>query len=1512
MKSKLTKLISMLLVIASLLSVFAVFSFAAEGAEGEEEQKSSVELLLNRTFDEGWPVSNGVSNLQKVQSIDVDYEELADATYNYFTRLKITDGTSNSSKDGHIEFNFGSSPKSGGAVVEFDITTDAYFSIVNNKGACTQLGYGLTTSDSKTRTYVSIYGIKDNKLVIFNGNSVSVDEETGETTLGAGSVEVASLAGQWVHVAMVYQFEQNIAKCSACNHIYEFENQGAPCPNEVLKKAADEEAGTEAEYGPCGNTSKQMIIRCRTYFGNTDIFDAKNAINIDNVAGFNADASAEATYYRDSYIVSEKTGTAATFYNMRFGFVSVAAEHVGMSYNIDNLLIYRDLSPEDAEGNRVDMDVVEGIDDVATYGYGSKVNETATKTITILGGGEGKNYIGEGIIMKIGSDYMLNRNNREPIFVNKDTGKPYGAPVKRDGIVYVPFEPFLSATGYPVYPHEDGISYDISTAAGSSTLTLNRDVAIINGKRVELTAAPMLVKDPDDETNTYPVIAMNDVEKFFQGYYITYDDMGMIIFSEGKNVISRKTDLKQMLSLMKSFIYDYSGAGDLTDEELGELYDKIETNTKGFDHPYLLADQEQFDTMNKIYEGEITGQDMYREWLKNFVEKCDANFNKFAQLPAEREDAKKIRETDEYGFIGNLMARPANESYTKYAYETNPGKYKLLAYEITNPFSGIKEGMFFSDIWRTASKKDAVNLSDEEKAYQNIWKVANNGNVTYPFYKYAAAPDENGYYYPSVLHQNDTNGKHYNDGYDYAGGRNSYAVEYADHIRNFALAYQITRDDKYAIMAYDIMVSLCDNNNWHNWSHKHHLSVGELLSSLAPAYDWMYDKWDELEHDRDAQYSLDYLTQQMYRKSLYYSYDISRYARTSDVWTRDASGYVNGIGKGIWNWSECDINWNCVCNCGIVLGAMALVGEDTKEGRNSTGIIDYTENEEHDDGANRVLWCMGNNLWNIAQYGLVQYAPDGSYIEAVGYWGFATNYFAQMLYALEPCFGDDMGFYESPGVEKTFYFAAQGECTTVKNNKLDVSYQAWGYHDGSSGAVNTDSFFYAADVFDDPALAAIRLQQIKSKGVSWRDIVAYKPEYADLTIEDAPLPLDWEFQACDGIVARSSWEDFSLFAGLMGGKNHWGQHGHMDSGAFTYANEGYYWIPDIGSDEYNIYEYFGWNGIRERYYRMSTEGHNLVTITSLYENLPYGQTSDGDTWIEKWESFGSDGMYAILDNAGAYGSAVYWANRGMMLTNSRKTMVIQDEISFNGMTECAWIAHTQAQSVYLSDDKKTAFFYQQVGGENKYLRLSLISPENQNLKFEIMTCGIKPDGSDFLLKDMKVAGWSESMGQLPERSREGLRRVVIKSGSTMKFNVAVVFEMVEGLDSGEPVEYDYTLLNKWKPQAEFTGGSGSSSESDKETAVTAKMTDIRTYGNQATQFIENNFAFDKRIVDFFKLLARVNAAVNTYRPETFANIPAIQEAYLAYLKNIQLFNAFRDDVNKYAASSSALGARIVK
>ena len=1375
------KILSLILMAALLLSVFSVFSFAA--AEGEEEESdSTLQVILNRTFDEGWEINNGINYQPKSQEIDIDSEQNADYSYNHFVRYTCT-VASGADTDGCLEFHFGDNRYSGGGVIEYDMKCDELTSLL-------YVGYYLSSGSAAIRHYVPMYTIKEN---ILYGN------------FGTGDFKMGTLTNRWLHVAMVYQFDQNNLLCRGCNTYY-YKSESTPnCGN-----------------AECEGKVQSARLACRIYFGHKDVFDWRSAENI-NGQGNTADY-ANKTYYRDS-LLTMNSDNIATLASFRLGFRAVEEKCLNQSFCVDNFLAYYDSDPRDEYGNPKPMEIIDDISDVEKYGYGTEVNENKAKTYPLKTYDGSGDAISAGMIMKTGSNYMLSKNVKRAIYVNSDTGAVYGAPRKIDGVVYLPFEAILESTGYPVLVHDDGISYDISTAAGSSTLTLGRDSAVVNGERVALKAAPVMIADPNNPENTYPVIAMDDVEKFFPGYYVSYDDMGFIAITTKENALTRENDLAYMLTLMKKFIFD-----DPTEEE---LYEKVKANTNDFDHPYLIADDEKFEFMNDIYEGRAEDE-TYKSWLDSAVKKAD----------------------ELYKFYTTLPKNPANETYKSYAYLKEDGlKYKHLAFEITNPFYGIKDG----EVWTDS-----------------------------PLYDYCGPADEDGNYWGK-------RGDEYNDGYDWAGSRLDHNEAYSEQVLALALAYRITKDEKYANLAYDMVISLCDAQNWHNWGHKHFLNCAGMLGNLGLAYDWLYDIWSELQLERGSSYRLKHITYQMYRKAIYYGYDVTRYSKTSDVWTKDAYGATS-----TWNWSRSEINWNAVCASGLVIGSLAIVGESDNMN------LEYYTDEDRTD---RVKWCMKNNYWNLVNYGLSQYAPDGSYIEGPGYWAYATNNLAKMIWAITTAVGDDMGLYETWGLDKTFYFAAQVEYQVAPERGTNTSgYATWAYHDDGGGAQDTNLFLFASDMLGDNGLAAIRIHQLTAdipKEVSWYDILGYKAEYKELTLENANLVYDWKLEGCDGAIARSTWDGYGVVVGVMGGSNGFGNHAHMDSGAFTYVNDGFEWFPDLGMDWYNIYDYFG-TGVRQFYYRLGTEGHNLVTITSQPAKIPYGQLLEGGGKLADFHSE-EKGMYAVIDNAGAYGSIASYARRGMLLTNSRETVVIQDEIAFLGVESCVWLAHTRA-NIRLSDDKKTAFLTMVVDGKTEYLRVTLYS-DNTRLKFETMTCGIGKD--DFIFAGTHRWGWSEEMGGIEERGRDLYTRLVVRAENTLVFNCAVVIESVDSVETTAPVKYEYTKISNWaiSDGGEFDKPADDGGK-DNNLISSAKMTDIKTYATQAEKLIESGFAFTTRSADFFRHLARVTVAVNTYRPETFKNIEQIYNAYLSYLENLELYNGYKSDINDAAYVSRTVGSML--
>ncbi len=1067
--------------------------------------------------------------------------------------------------------------------------------------------------------------------------------------------------------------------------------------------------------------------------------------------------------------------------------------------------------------------------------------------------------VNSGLIMKVGSNYMLNKNSKAAIY-NQD-GFIYGSPVKHEGVVYVAIKPiatvFLGGNyGFASANYPSG-SYSVSAAGVTSVITLGSTDAIVGGSRVTLSNEPFLAKGEDCDKE-YTVISIDDVHKIFPSLYVTYDDMGLIGISTAENIFNRETDLADMVSLMKRFIYSIPAEDD--------FYNQLKENTDNFDHPYLIADEEKFTYLNNVYkeakalEEKDPGKlgETIEKWLLYWADYSERLFERFTTLPDE----------------------PANPTYETKVNELLPTKYEHLVVEITNPFSGIKEGELYTDKWK----------NDE------------NGNKV-PAFEYAYQ-DSDGYYWPSKLH-GDKNGQHYNDGYDWAGSRNSNGVSYAQYILDLALGFRITGERKYAELAYDIMLSLCDDTNWHNWSHKHFLSTGEMLYRLGLAYDWLYDVWSEIQNERSSEFNLNYITQKIYRKGIYYAYDISRYRITTDVWTRDATSYVNGKGTNIWNWSKCTINWNCVCNSGIVIGSMAIVGE-SGEG------IDYTAGRDPSDKTNRVKWIMRENLSSVANYGLNQYAPDGSYIESPSYWSYATNYFSGLMWAVDTAVGDDLGFFETGGIDGTYYFAMHSEYQSTESGS-SKGYIYWRYHDCGSGSQDTSMFLFAADMLNDPALAGTRLKHLKDgRGVTWSDILGYKPEYDELDLENLDLETDRIFESCEGVAARSDWESGALFVGLMGNKNNATDHGHVDSGSFIYANKNYSWFFDLGSDQYNAKDYLGhsYGAPRYNYYRNNAEGHNVVCLTSQQDTPGYinGQhycfskdiEIDGVKYYKcncycggKLEKVVSeeDGMYAILDNAGAYGEFVNYARRGVLLTNSRQTTVIQDEISFKGVQSAVWIGHTSAR-ISIEGSGRVAFLSTYLNGSKVTLRAAMIS-DNPNLRFQKIKAGI--DEESFLLSHTNRPNYSTDRGGEPENSRAGYERLIIRAENVTEFNCAVVLEIVGRNREDSPLDYEYTEMANW------TVSSRDYNYEDTlvlPTDYTEYINLLKTNGNLSLRYYEEEGAlFGKRHSEFFKTLVNSRRATRQLPTAMYKEAGELNEPYNKYLRCSAIYSAVIEDLN---------------
>ena len=837
------------------------------------------------------------------------------------------------------------------------------------------------------------------------------------------------------------------------------------------------------------------------------------------------------------------------------------------------------------------------------------------------------------------------------------------------------------------------------------------------------------------------------------------------------------------------------------------------------------------------------------------------------------------------GVSDNLISRDENldellSIMKKFVFDTSTEKDEDAAYTATGEsvYEAVKANTNFEHPYIFADQAtfdsikatyDAADGNANVKAYvakviaeadayykEVVADQADDGTITFVAGKEPVNVYQDGKYPDYALNPNDTTIADSDDGYN-PNSKALYEIEaITENLVNLAFAYQMTGDAKYVYLAYAVSVAL---GEWVHWAPGYFINCANAASDFAVSYDWLYNAYVELLGEESVQT----LAAIIYNQALVHGYnsvigEFCKFPRTA--------GYGD-------SWNTRTDSWNAVCASGIIIASMA--------------IMEYT-GEGALDCADEVSYLVGNCMINLADYGLDQYAPDGSYIESTTYWANGTNAFMKLIMALQSASGDDFGFKDTWGIDKTFYFACY-----IENSDGD----AWNYHeDGVDSIINgdvlgvdTQMFNFAAQLLGDADLAAIRQAQIaKGKEATIFDILFYP---VDGVAEAPELELDYYMEGIDAFVSRDSWENGALYVGIMGGLNAYSPYGdgkgdekfgQIDSGNFILEKYGISWITDLGSDCYSLDSYFGAN--RYRYYRNSGEGNNVVLLTSAPGAVPYGQveTGNGDMY-ETYIDPDGKGSYAIINNSNVYGTYSQAAYRGMLVTNDRKTVVIQDEVALSAAGDLAWVAHTEA--TVLSAEGKVAYLTAKAeDGTNLYIRASLVTTLS-SLAFEEV--GFEEN----ILKGAYV-------NTTENRSLKDVSKLVVKATNALTVQFAVVFEEIDYIGGGEPeVGYKWIDLNNWKTEA-FAPAEDETEGNRRGIAV---KSDITTKTTKASVYMDDGIAFTDSLDEFYTLLADVKYVLKAFYirdEDSFsASEEALLESYEEYLDYESRYNTFAGLVN---------------
>lgn len=504
--------------------------------------------------------------------------------------------------------------------------------------------------------------------------------------------------------------------------------------------------------------------------------------------------------------------------------------------------------------------------------------------------------------------------------------------------------------------------------------------------------------------------------------------------------------------------------------------------------------------------------------------------------------------------------------------------------------------------------------------------------------------------------------------------------------------------------------------NFKNWDEGQHLDVVECSYAFALAYDWLYHDWSEQQRD--------VIKTALMEKGMQVSMD----------------GY-HGIGDS--GWTKLESNWTMVCNGANIVCALALMDEEPEF---CAAFMEY---------ALRSL-----------EYSVLRLEPEGAWDEGMGYWAYSIRYYVPAIDAMDSVLGTNFGYYDNiQGAGDTGAF--QPYMTGPTGN--------FNYHDAGEGIENASELFWFASRENQPGLNEYRMNLLNSNFENYfqaYDMIWYDPS---LDGNDEELPLDKYYTGLvQTALLRSAWNDnAALWGGLHAGPNNVG-HTNLDVGTFVLDALGQRWAVDLGMEDYARSGYFDMSGGRFVYYRTRGEGQNTVIVNP-------GEVFDQDLAAEgqlvKFESKPRGG-YAVIDISSTKTADIEQAYRGMMMTDDRQAIILQDEMTLNKPSEVYWFMHTRAE-IEIGMDGRSAILTQ--GG--KQMHMQLVSAD-ETLQFDVMKAeplpgSITPDANN------------------PNNPNAGIQKIFINGSNVTEFNVAVVFTPM-------PIGIAPTAEREFVPMAEWS------------------------------------------------------------------------------------------------------------
>jgi len=389
-----------------------------------------------------------------------------------------------------------------------------------------------------------------------------------------------------------------------------------------------------------------------------------------------------------------------------------------------------------------------------------------------------------------------------------------------------------------------------------------------------------------------------------------------------------------------------------------------------------------------------------------------------------------------------------------------------------------------------------------------------------------------------------------------------------------------------------------------DWADDKFLTTAETAFGAAIGYDWLYDVLTDAERKQIAQ--------AIVNKAIEPGLD--QFAKPSHPF-----------------WTKTAMNWNLVCNGGLMIAALSVLESDKK-------------------AAQLFSLCRES-----VSTGFSEFSPDGGWVEGPGYWHYATQYAIYLLDSLCTALGTDLGFDASPGLSKTGYF---------RLHAAGPSGKLFNFADGEERHSGGYWLFWLAKRYHQPVDAGIErhVNKVHPMDLLWFEENGRKP---------SRLRTAKRFRAAGVVMFRGNWRDHNTtYLGIKGGANNACEHGHYDLGSFVLDSRGVRWAMDLGPDDYNLPDYFSPEA-RSRYYRTSTLGHNTIVINGECQPLTASAV------ITRQRLTGTT-PFLVMDLSTAYPSAAS-ALRGYALIDRRHVLIVDEIVPKETLASVDWQMHTVAQ-----------------------------------------------------------------------------------------------------------------------------------------------------------------------------------------------------------------------------------------